>query len=506
MKKFALISVYDKTNIEKICYLFKKYNITIISTGSTAKCINKIGYNCLKVSSLTKFQEILDGRVKTLHPLIHASLLFDRKNKEHVKQFNKLKFPIIDFVIVNLYPFDKINKNNFDKNSLINFIDIGGPALIRSAAKNYNFMTPIYDPKDYKNLLANMKKNNGKTSLDFRKRMAGKVFNYTSSYDLVISKWLNKEKILKSNFENYKKTTLRYGENPHQKSYFFNKTFRKNLFDNYMNEKRQLSHNNILDIDSAYSCINDFSEPTCAIIKHNNPCGVSSNFKIDKAFINAFEADPISAFGGILVVNRVISEKLAKLIKNKFFEILIAPKFSIKAKNIFKNKKKPMLLETKKIFNQNIYDIKSVNGGVLIQQKNNITFNKKNMKCVTKKRALIKQIEDLVFSYKVSKHVKSNSIVLVKNKKTVGIGAGQMSRIDSTKIALSKISSVNKRKGFVAASDAFFPFTDNINLLIKNNCKAIIQPSGSINDSKIIKFANKKKIPLYFSKYRFFKH
>jgi phosphoribosylaminoimidazolecarboxamide formyltransferase/IMP cyclohydrolase len=504
-QRFALVSVYNKSNLEKICDLFKKNNIEIISTGLTAKHIIRIGYHCFEVSSFTKFKEILDGRVKTLHPLIHASLLFDRKNKNHLKLFKKLNFPEINFVVVNLYPFEKTLMSSSNKKKCIEMIDIGGTTLLRSAAKNFNSITAISNINDYDIFIKNMKKNHGKTSMSFRKKMAAKVFEHTSSYDNLVSNWINKDnnnlKII-----NHEKKILRYGENPHQKSFFYKKKFNKNLFNNLLQQDKKLSFNNIVDVDSAYECLREFNEPTCVIIKHNMPCGVASDSKIEKAFIKAYNTDSISAFGGILALNRKINENISHFLVSKFFEVIIAPSFSKEAIKILQTKKKLILIETRKLHEENKMEIKSVHGGYLVQEKNTVVFSKNKMECVSNKKATDKQIRDLIFAFKVSKYIKSNAIVLVQNKQTIGIGSGQTSRIHSTKIALSKISSKFKKIGFVAASDAFFPFTDSIKLLVKKNCKAIIQPKGSINDHKIINYANIKKISLYFSNYRFFRH
>ncbi len=496
-KRYALISLYNKKNINKVCKILNSFGINFLATKSTSIYLKKIGYPCKEISNYTKFKQILNGRVKTLHPKIHASLLYDRKNKNHLLSFKKLNFPSIDFVIINFYSYN--NKKSFEDN--IDMIDIGGPTLIRSAAKNFKYVTTICNLNDYQPLIKNIQLNSGYTSIDFRKKMALKAFKTTSDYDLSIFKSENKSnKFLKSS---NKKLNLRYGENPHQKSYLIqNKGI--DLMKQVIQGKK-LSYNNILDIDSAYNCISEFKEPTCAIFKHNNPCGVSSNKNLNVAYNQAKNSDLISSFGGIIVFNKKVDESLAKVISTNFYEIVMAPDFTLKAKNIFKTKKL-ILLMTKKFNKKKNLDLRLVNQGYLFQSKNSIIVNRKNIKLVSNKKASKKELDDLIFAFKVSKHVKSNAIVLAKNKTTLGIGAGQMSRIDATKLALKKIISNNKQKGYVAASDAFFPFIDNINILYKNNCKAIIQPSGSINDEKIIDFANNKKLPLYFSKYRFFKH
>ena len=499
MKKYALISVYDKSNLKELCIYFFKNNIKIISTGNTARYIKKMGFDCVLVSDLTKFKEILDGRVKTLHPYIYASLLFDRSKKSHHKEFDKIKFPPIDFLIVNLYPFEKIKNSKASHKKCLEMIDIGGSTLLRSAAKNFKYVTPICDPLDYNDLIKNLKLKNN-TSLNFRKKMSAKVFYTTYMYDKIISDWMLKydnDLIIKD----YKKIKLKYGENPHQNAFFYKKNNNLNFFDNLIYGK-QLTYNNLKDAEAAFDCINDFKEPTCVIVKHGSPCGVASNKNIYKAYKESRDADLISSFGGIMAFNKTVDIKVSKIISKNFYEIILAPNFTKSALMLLSKKKNLKLIKTKNIIKKNKFDILSTSNGYLIQEKNNIIFNKKNMKLVSNYKSSKKKMEDLIFAFKVCKHVKSNAIVLVKNKITIAIGGGQTSRIRSTEIALNKI----KHKSFVAASDAFFPFTDNIKLLIKKNCTAIIQPNGSINDNKIIDFANKNKLSLFFSKYRFFKH
>ena len=504
-KRYALISVFDKKKLKLICEKFIKFNIGIIATDSTAEQIYKLGFDCELVSDLTRFKEILDGRVKTLHPKIHASLLYNRKNTTHLRTFDRLNFPTIDFVIVNLYPFEKIIRTNKNINECIEMIDIGGTALLRSAAKNFESITTVSSINDYEKFIKNLEFNNGNTNLNFRKAMAYKVFYVTSSYDNSIAVWLsNKEKnTLQLTAKN--RIKLKYGENQNQKSFYYNDKTNKNLFKSQIQGK-DLGYNNILDINSGFDCLNEFKDPTCVIIKHNNPCGVASSNTIHKAYKKALETDPASVFGGIVMLNRSVDKKLANTLSKKFFEIIASKKFNKDALSVLEKKQKLILIKTNKLPKDDKDEIKSVIGGYLTQEKNNIKIKKSDLKCVSNNKASLKIVEDLIFALKVCKHVKSNAIVLVNNKKTVGIGAGQMSRLDSTKIAILKSKNNKKNKLFVAASDAFFPFTDNIKLLIKNNCSSIIQPKGSINDKKIIEFANKNNLPLYFTKYRLFKH
>ena len=497
-KKSALISVYNKSGLKKLCRAFADHNIDMISTGETANKIKSLGYSCRKISNLTKFREILEGRVKTLHPKIYASILFKRNSSKQLKEFKKLTFPRIDFVIVNLYPFEKYKNKNQKKT--IEMIDVGGVTLIRSSAKNFNFVTSLCDYKDYDKLINNLKKYNGSTSIDFRKKMAQKVFKKSANYDLNIAKWFNKKNKNKDLLE----TKLRYGENPHQKALLKYKN-KKSIIKNLINNK-QLSYNNILDFDAVTNLLEEFNEPTCVIVKHNNPCGVGSAKNINLSFNKAFVADKQSAFGGIVGFNRTVNYNLAKKLYSNFFEIIIAKNFSKESIKLFKNKKNLIIIKTNNGIKKKIKEIRSINSGILIQQKNNINIKTRDLLNVSKIKASQKIIEDLIFCFKVCKHVKSNAIVIGKNKQTFGIGAGQMSRVDATKLALSKASKKNKNKGFVAASDAFFPFIDSLKLLLKENCKAVVQPKGSKNDHKIINYVNKNNMALYFSNFRFFKH
>ena len=504
-KRYALVSVFDKKKLKLICEKFVKFDINIISTGSTAKQINKLGFDCELVSDLTKFKEILDGRIKTLHPKIHASILFNRKIKSHLRAFKQLKFPTIEFVIVNLYPFKKIIRTNKNAEKCIEMIDIGGLALLRSAAKNFEFITTVSSINDYEKFITNLELNKGSTNLNFRKEMAQKVFTATSSYDNTIATWFSNKDKIKLQLTTNTRIKLKYGENPNQKSFYYSDKTNKSLF-NYQIQGKDLGYNNILDINSGLDCLSEFSEPTCVIIKHNNPCGVASSNTIHNAYKEALEADLTSAFGGIVMLNRSVDKRLAKKIEKKFFEIIAAKKFNKDALSILKRKKKLILIITNKLSKDGKNEIKSVIGGYLTQEKNNIKIKKSDLKCVSNKKGSLRIVNDLIFAIKVCKHVKSNAIVLVNNKQTIGIGAGQMNRLDSTKLAILKSKISKRNKLFVAASDAFFPFIDNIKLLIKNNCASIIQPKGSINDKNIIEFANKNNFSLYFTKYRFFKH
>ncbi len=495
----ALISVYDKSSLKKLCSAFSKFNIGIISTGATSKKIKSLGFKCREVSNLTKFKEILDGRVKTLNPKIHASILFKRGDTNHERTFKTLNFPKIDFVIVNFYPFSKISNKEITSKK-IEMIDIGGPSIIRSASKNFQSVTTISEKRNYAALIKELEKNNGKTTLAFRKKMSQKSFLLTSNYDLSIFQWLSRSNKKKVN----KKIKIKYGENPNQKAYFVENS-KSNIFNSQISGK-EISYNNILDISEGLDCINEFQEPTCVIVKHNNPCGVASAKNIDDAYHKAYESDPISAFGGIVLLNRNINKNLAKKINKKFFEVIVAPNIKIKSLEIFKSKKKLIIIDSINLNKKNKENFKSVNSGTLYQEFNSFKITKSKIRPVSIKKTNDKTLDDLVFAYKVVKYVKSNAVVLVHNKQTLGIGAGQMNRLDSTKLAILKYKEFFKNKSFVCASDAFFPFTDSLQKLIKYKCNAVIQPFGSKNDNKIISYANKNKLPLYFTKNRAFKH
>ena len=499
MKRYALISVYDKSSLGKICDVLCKFNIGIISTGATAKKIISLGYRCEEISNLTKFKEILDGRVKTLNPKLHASILYDRNNTSHEKTFKKLNFPIIDFVIVNFYPFTKISNKEIQEKK-IEMIDIGGPSMIRSASKNFMSVTTICDKKFYDPLIKELKRNKGVTSLAFRKKMAEKNFKLTSDYDLSIFKWFNRDQSKQRD----NKFSIKYGENPNQKAYYLTNS-KSNLFTSQLSGK-DLGYNNILDISEGLNCLNEFTEPTCVIVKHNNPCGVASANNIRMAYLKALESDPISAFGGIVLFNRKIDKSLAKLLLKKFYEVVVSSKFMDESLEILKSKKNLIIIDSSTLKEKNNKIHRSVNSGVLYQEYNSFKISKSKIKLVSKKKTSDKILNDLIFAYKVAKHVKSNAIVLANNKQTLGIGAGQMSRVDSTKIAIMKYNQYFKHKRFVCASDAFFPFTDNIQRLLKLKCSGVIQPSGSINDKKVINYVNKKNASLYFIENRVFKH
>ena len=495
--KFALISVYDKIDLKKLCISLKKHNYKFISTGSTCKKIKSLGFDCIEISKITKFKEMLEGRVKTLNPRIFGSILYKRDNEKHIKEFENLKVPSISLVIVNLYPFKKYS-NNKDKDKIIEMIDIGGPSLIRAAAKNFKFITTVCNTKYYYQLINNLNRNNGDTNISFRKSMAAKTFRETSKYDNYINEWFsNKNKIV-----NYK-TKLRYGENPNQKSFILKDTL-KSIFDFQISGK-QISYNNIIDVDNGLKCINEFLEPTCVIVKHNNPCGVASSSTIEMSFKKAIDADKKSAFGGIVFFNRKVSKRLAKKLSSIFLEVIVAPDYESEAFKTLSKKKNMILLKISK-FKIPKEEFRSTLFGTIYQNLNADKINKNFFKLVAHKNVSKKILDDLVFSAKVAKHLKSNAIVLSKNKQTVGLGCGQTNRVDSLNIAIEKNKKNFNVKNFVCVSDGFFPFTDSLKLLNKNNCKVVAQPFGSMGDKDNIIYAKKNSLSLYFLKNRLFKH
>ena len=509
MKKIkrALISVSDKSNLELILPILKKLKIDILSSGGSFKKIKSMKYDCIEISNYTKFSEMLDGRVKTLHPKIHAGILNIRKNLNHRKELLKQNIPEIDLVIVNLYPFEKKLKERSKK--LIDFIDIGGTTLIRAAAKNYNDVTVISNINDYPDLVNELKKHKGSTSTKFRKHMSAKAFSLTAYYDSVISNWLNSELDIK--FSEYKTLhgklveKLRYGENPHQESGLYKIN---NSLDIKKIHGKKLSYNNYNDIYSALSILQTFSKKEgTVIVKHANPCGVSVEKNQINSFKNAFACDPISAFGGIIAINSVITKKLALELDKIFFEVIISRGFKKDALKILKKRKNVILIDCSKFNLLNKKHYLFLGNSFLFQDSDELLITKK-LKIVTKKKPSLNQLKSLRFAFKICKFVKSNAIVLVNDKSTIGIGAGQPSRLDSCKIASNKALKFLPEKliNSVAASDAFFPFPDGIQKLITSGVKAIIQPGGSINDKKVIKVANEAGVSMVFTGTRHFKH
>ena len=515
MKKIALISVSDKTGIDSIASELSKMGYDIISTGGTAKYLISKGIKIIPISEFTKFEEILEGRVKTLHPIIHAGIL--AKSKKDIEDLRDSKYSLIDVVIVNLYPFEKtISKRGCTFSNAIENIDIGGPTLLRASAKNHDRVTVLTDPSDYSLVLEELAKN-GKVRSSTRLKLAAKVFSKVSKYDSLISSYLNSKSIKAEDFMQeeisinaHELDKLRYGENPHQKAKLY-KISKPSLaaFDYNQLSGKALSFNNLVDTESAYSCVEQFSRPSCVIVKHANPCGAACADDLKQAYNYAYKTDPTSAFGGIIVFNKKPSSKLIKkIVEKQFVEVIAAPSFDKKILDVIKNKPNIRILEIKlKGKNDLIYETKLLRDKLLIQEKDEKTVTKKSLSVVTKKKPTTKQFDDMLFAFKIARYVKSNSIVFVKNNKTLAIGAGQMSRIDSTNIAFNKSKKEKiSLKGSVMASEAFFPFRDNVDLAKKIGVSAIIQPGGSLNDDKIIDVADKHKLAMCFSHTRVFKH
>ena len=511
MKKIkkALISVSDKKNLKNLLKVLAKNKIRLISSGGTYKEIKKLKFKCLEVSEYTGSPEILGGRVKTLHPKIHAGILSKRNNKSHSNDLKNNNFEEIDLVIVNFYPFEKTLELTNNHLKIIENIDVGGPTMVRAAAKNYNDVTVITSSDQYNELINEIEKNKGSTSIEFREKMSLEAFSETAYYDAVISNYFNK--IKNNNFPKKKIIygnlieKLRYGENPHQQAAVYSKT--QNLNIKQINGK-QLSYNNYNDIFSALAISKSLPKNSgTVIVKHANPCGVSINKNSLKSYQLALTCDPVSAFGGVVSCNYKIKKTLAMELNNIFLEVVIANGFDSEALKVLKKKKNVRLIDATNFTMKNLVRFSSANESFLTQSEDIEKFNIKNFKIVSKKKPNKSQLKNLIFAFNVCRYVKSNAIVLASQEATVGIGSGQPSRLDSCQIAIDKMNKFqNLNEEVVAASDAFFPFVDGIEKLVQSGVTAVIQPSGSIRDKEIIKFANKTNTILVFSKTRHFKH
>ena len=508
----ALISLSDKSQIERVLKTLHKYQINIISSGGTFKEIKKLGYNCTEISKYTKFKEMLDGRVKTLHPKIHAGILSKRNNNKHRKEMARNKFNYIDLIIVNFYPFQQTIQKNKNFKKIIENIDIGGPTMVRAAAKNFNYVSIITDKKDYSLLISELNKNKGSTSLKFREKMASKAFGLTAYYDSIVSNWFNKK--LNIMFPETKTifgkkiSELRYGENPHQKSSIYvNDLFNKELGLKKIRGKA-LSYNNYNDIFTGLEILSSFKKTGTVIIKHANPCGASINNSPIKSFRQSYLSDPISAFGGIVACNFKINRRIAKEMSKVFFEVILAKKFDKESLKILGSKKNLILIDISKFKHKKEYQVKQFDNSFLLQDKNKIIFKKKDLKIVSKLKPTKKEIKSAEFAMNICKYVKSNSIIITNDFSTIGIGAGQPSRVDSCKIAVQKARQFQPKKlrNSVAASDAFFPFSDGVKKLLQAGVKVIIQPGGSIRDKDSILAANKAKVKMIFTGVRHFNH
>ena len=511
MKKIkkALISVSDKKDLKNLLKVLTKYKIELISSGGTYKEIIKLKFKCLEVSEYTGSPEILDGRVKTLHPKIHAGILSKRNNKSHNRDLKDNNFEKIDLVIVNFYPFEKTLEQTNNHLKIIENIDVGGPTMVRAAAKNYNDVAVITSSNQYSELINEIENNNGSTSINFREKMSSQAFSETAYYDAVISNYFSK--IINNNFPKKKVIygnlieKLRYGENPHQEAAIYSKNQNLNIKQIH---GKQLSYNNYNDIFSALTISKSLPKNLgTVIVKHANPCGVSINKNSLKSYELALACDPVSAFGGIVSCNYKINKILAKQLDNIFLEVVIANGFDFEALNILKKKKNLRLIDATNLTMKNIIRFNSSNDSILIQSEDIKKFDIKNFKIVSKKKPTKSQLKSLIFAFNVCRYVKSNAIVLASQETTVGIGSGQPSRLDSCQIAIEKMKTFqDSNENVVAASDAFFPFVDGIEKLVQSGVSAVIQPSGSIKDKEIIKFANQTNTVLVFSKTRHFRH
>jgi phosphoribosylaminoimidazolecarboxamide formyltransferase / IMP cyclohydrolase len=507
--KTALISVSDKKKLKPLLNILTKNKVKIISSGGTYKEIKKLKFKCLEVSKFTNSPEILEGRVKTLHPKIHAGILNKRNNKSHLKDLKSNNFENIDLVIVNFYPFENTLKKTNNHNKIIENIDVGGPTMVRSAAKNYKDVTIITSSDQYEELIEELKNNKGSTTLQYRERLSKIAFTETAYYDSVISNYLNKTSNTifpkKMIFHANLIETPRYGENPHQKSAIYSKNLNMNIKQIH---GKQLSYNNYNDIFTALTISKSLPTNTgSVIVKHANPCGVSVKKNHLESYRSALACDPVSAFGGIVSCNFKITKSLASELNKLFLEVVIANKFDDAALKILKTKKNLRLIDASNYSFKEALRFISSNEEILAQSEDMKRFNVKDFKVVSKKKPNTKQMKDLIFSFNICRYVKSNAIVLASKETTVGIGSGQPSRLDSCRIAIDKMKKfMDTSEDVVAASDAFFPFVDGIEKLVQSGVIAVIQPSGSIRDKEIIKFANETNTILVFSKTRHFRH
>lgn len=516
--KYALISVSDKTGLIPLAQQLIAHDITLLSTGGTAKMLLEAGLRVLEVSQYTEFPEMLDGRVKTLHPKIHAGILARFDIPEHQETLQARSIPNIDLVVVNLYPFKQAtSKPGCTLEEAIENIDIGGPTMVRAAAKNYQKVTIVTDPQDYSLLCRELEINQGSTSLATRFMLAQKAFTHTASYDSAISNYLT---ALDSNHHrkdfpdslnlNFRVAQhLRYGENPHQKAAFYrDEAMTPGSLANYRQlQGKELSYNNIADTDAAWECVKTFDKTACVIVKHANPCGIAIAETALRAYQLAFATDPVSAFGGIIAFNRMIDAVTAEAILKQFVEVIIAPEISPEAQQILAQKNNIRLLIVPIHAGHHNYDLKKVGGGLLVQTPDTHNIAASDLRIVTKIKPSQQQLDDLLFAWRAAKFVKSNAIVFCRDGQTIGIGAGQMSRVDSARIAAIKAQQVGlSLSGSVVASDAFFPFRDGLDVVINSGATAIIQPGGSIRDDEVIAAADEHGVTMVLTGIRHFRH
>ena len=519
----ALLSVSDKTGLIELAQELVKLDVELLSTGGTAKALRDAGMNVVDVSDVTSFPEMMGGRVKTLHPMVHGGLLALRDNNDHIAAMKEHGIPEIDLLVVNLYPFEAAVKSGADYEAAIENIDIGGPAMLRAAAKNHGFVTVITDAEDYSVLADEMYANEGSTTFAFRQKMALNTYARTAAYDSAVSNWMAEsmgETPRRRTFSGTLQQSLRYGENPHQSAAFYvDGTDRAGVATVTQHQGKELSYNNINDTDAAFELVSEFDPtdgPACAIIKHANPCGVAKGATLIDAYKSAFDCDRTSAFGGIIAFNQPLDGATAEEICQIMTEVVIAPDADDAAKEVFAEKKNLRLLTTGTLPNSKtqMTAFKQVAGGMLVQGKDTGHIDASDLKCVTKRQPTDAELADLLFAWKVAKHVKSNAIVYVKNGATVGVGAGQMSRVDSTRIAARKSQDMAEVLGLaepttlgsVVASDAFFPFSDGLITAAQAGATALIQPGGAMRDQEIIDAADELGLAMMFTGMRHFRH
>ena len=517
--KQALISVSDKTGIVELARELHQLGVALLSTGGTAKLLRDAGLAVTEVGDYTGFPEMLDGRVKTLHPKIHAGILARKDLPEHMSALEKAAIPAIDLVVVNLYPFSQtIARPECTLEEAIENIDIGGPTMVRAAAKNYKSVAVVTDPEDYSALLTEMKSASGGVRQEFRFRLACKAFSHTAAYDSAISNYLTSMDGESGERQNFPERLnlnfsiaqhLRYGENPHQQAAFYRDQAPApgSLASYTQLQGKELSYNNIADADAAWECVKTFDLPACVILKHANPCGVAVADTPLAAYKLAFATDPTSAFGGIIAFNRTLDGAAAEAVIKQFVEVIIAPQLTDEAQQILAGKANVRVLTLPVEAGSNMFDFRRVGGGLLVQTPDNLNVTAAQLKVVTKVQPTAQQLQDLLFAWRVAKFVKSNAIVFCANGQTLGVGAGQMSRVDSARIASIKAQNAELNlDGSVVASDAFFPFRDGLDVVVKAGARAVIQPGGSVRDEEVIAAADEQGVAMVFTAARHFRH
>ena len=514
----ALISVSDKTGLLEFARALREFDIEILSTGGTAKLLAQHGIAVKEVSEHTGFPEMMDGRVKTLHPKIHGGILARRDLPEHVEAMRQHGIPPIDLVVVNLYPFEQtVAKPDCTFGEAIENIDIGGPAMVRSSAKNHDAVAVVVDIADYDAVLAEMKQNRGAVTAATRRRLAMKAFEHTARYDGAIANYLGRlgdndavEHFPHTfNMQFVRSQNLRYGENPHQSAAFYReaKPAGGSLARYRQVQGKELSYNNIADADAAWECVKSFGEPACVIVKHANPCGVAIGASLREAYDKAFKTDPVSAFGGILAFNRALDAEAAQALSKQFAEVVIAPRAEPDAMKVLAGKANLRVLEIPLAHEGQAHDYKRVGGGLLVQSSDSKSVAREDLRVVTKRQPTDAQWSDLLFAWRVAKFVKSNAIVFCGGGMTLGVGAGQTSRVDSARIAAAKAAGAKlDLAASVVASDAFFPFRDGLDVLVDAGAAAVIQPGGSMRDDEVIDAANERSIAMVFTGVRHFRH